>query len=171
MSWEPISGKPNPAAEAKPKSNRTAIIAVVGFVGCFGLTSVLGILAAIAIPNFLAMQLRAKRAEAPANLEGVRVALLAQAAMTEQPFVDLPSCPEGAPGSEPVPWAGSCTEVWGDLWQPMGDVRCRYQVVATDGGRDFDAFARCDIDGDGDSAIYEGSKELSATMVTPGNIY
>ena len=36
--------------------------------------AIIGILAAIAIPNFLAMQLRAKRAELPSNLDGIRTA-------------------------------------------------------------------------------------------------
>jgi type II secretory pathway pseudopilin PulG len=171
MSWEPISGKPHPEAEPKRKGNTGVVLVIVGVVGCFGLTAIVGILAAIAIPNFMAMQLRAKRAEAPTNVGGVRTALIAQAAMTEQPFVSLPPCPASPPAAEPVPWEGPCTEVWGELWRPFGDVGCRYEVVATDGGRDFEAIARCDLDGDGQPSVYAATKELSPTMQTPNNVY
>ena len=36
--------------------------------------AIIGILAAIAIPSFLAMQLRAKRSELPTNLDAIRTA-------------------------------------------------------------------------------------------------
>ena len=39
--------------------------------------AIIGILAAIAIPNFVEMQYRAKRAEIPANVDGIKTAEMA----------------------------------------------------------------------------------------------
>ena len=39
--------------------------------------AIIGILAAIAIPNFVAMQYRAKRSEVPSNVDGIKTAELA----------------------------------------------------------------------------------------------
>ena len=38
--------------------------------------AIIGILAAIAIPNFMTMQLKAKRAEIPSNVDGIKTAEL-----------------------------------------------------------------------------------------------
>jgi len=168
--WQPISGNANPASTPPSKGNSTATLVIVGVVGCFGVLMIVGILAAIAIPNFLAMQLRAKRAEAPANLAGIRVAMLS-AAGSGQPFAARPSCPATAPGRSQVAWQGPCTGAWADLWEAPVAVRCQYRVDLADGGQDFVAVATCDIDGDGTASVYVTNKELAPTMETPNNVY
>jgi hypothetical protein len=55
-----------PSAKPASKGMGTRLIAAVVMLGS---VSVIGILAAIAIPNFLAMQMRSKRAEAPQQVE------------------------------------------------------------------------------------------------------
>ena len=66
-------------ARGTAPSSSGALLGGVGLAVILLLVSIfgVGILAAIAIPNFVEMQLRAKRAELPANVEGIRTAELA----------------------------------------------------------------------------------------------
>jgi type IV pilus assembly protein PilA len=55
-----------------PKKTSTgAIVAMVVLIGGFGIVVIIGILAAIAIPNFLKFQTRSKQAEVRSNLKGM----------------------------------------------------------------------------------------------------
>ena len=66
--------------------------------------AIIGILAAIAIPNFVAMQYRAKRAEVPSNVDGIKTAQLAYDAARAARVPLPPLLPEGEdPEGEPVP--------------------------------------------------------------------
>ncbi len=128
--------------------------------------AIIGILAAIAIPNFLKFQLRAKSGEGKLNLSGIRTAQESYFAETGT-FMNWVSNPNAAgtrfqqkqqwgvvcavppvPGVDP----GFCFVGW----EPEGDVYFNYQVN-TDGpagpnlipSNQFFAAAESDIDGDG----------------------
>ena len=63
--------------------------------------AIIGILAAIAIPNFISMQLRAKRAELPTNLDGVRTSEKAYHAEWDT-FTSAGPSPAATPGRPQV---------------------------------------------------------------------
>ncbi len=129
--------------------------------------AIIGILAAIAIPNFIKFQLRAKAGEGKVNLAAIRTS-------EESYFADAgtytgwPAEPGVAPVQTKAAWFGPaatatpCTvpvPAVGDPgycfigWQPEGDVFYQYAVAVanTAGGaspNEFFADAQSDIDGD-----------------------
>ncbi|MDP2309420.1 MAG: hypothetical protein Q8P18_25590 [Pseudomonadota bacterium] len=166
---DPVPKPPNPASRIL-----LIVFGVVGLVVCIGSIPVVGILAAIAIPNFVAMQLKAKRAEVPANVNGLATAQLAYDAAFDT-FVPASSREEAeaelrAGGQEPRMWKGG--GAWGTIgWQPDGPVRGAYWVEVDSEEGDFTAHGLCDVDGDGDFAEYVATSESRARMVTPEYVY
>jgi len=102
--------------------------------------AIIGILAAIAIPNFIKFQLRAKAGESKVNLAGIRTAEESYFADAGS-YLDFPETPAVMGGQLKVPFV-----VFGDCpaplpaftagangfcwigWQPEGDVYYTYQV-------------------------------------------
>lgn len=123
--------------------------------------AIIGILAAIAIPQFIKFQLRTKAGEGRVNLSGIRTAEESYFAEvgTFLPFAPTPGLPVT---SQKQPWDFTiCADppAAGNPgycfigWQPEGDVYFNYQV-ATNGGfvfasQEFFGVAESDIDGDG----------------------
>ena len=151
-----------------PRSTRFAGGGAVlaGILLCAGAIPMAGILAAIAIPNFVEMQNRAKRAEAPANVDGIRTALLAYKAAFDGPYESCSSSNEAhtllwsKSPKEPRDWqGGGCWDRLG--WAPDGQVRGVYWVEASEDGEDFMVWGMTDIDGDTAPALY------SATSTEP----
>lgn len=118
--------------------------------------AIIGILAAIAIPNFVRFQLRSKSSEGKTNLAGIRTseesyfaanngyitaaispAMLAAPASRKQNFVDA-----GA--------AGANFNTIG--WAPEGQVYFRYAVNSM--GADYTADAQADIDANGVNQLW-----------------
>jgi type IV pilus assembly protein PilA len=65
-----------PAPAAKSGSGKM-IMLIIGGVLCCGVVPVIGILAAIAIPNFLKFQCKSKQSEAKVNLSGIYISEVA----------------------------------------------------------------------------------------------
>lgn len=121
--------------------------------------AIIGILAAIAIPNYVRFQLRSKSSEGRVNLAAIRTA---QAGYFSESGFYLPcsSAPQGSgtpPGNLKVAFPscppGASLGFCQIGWQPEGDVYFNY-AVATNGsvpmsGAQFFAAAQSDIDGDG----------------------
>ena len=129
--------------------------------------AIIGILAAIAIPNFVDMQYRAKRAEVPSNVDGIKTAELAYEASFDA-FVSASQTPSSSPNKQQRPWpSGTAFDTLG--WGPDGDVRGSYLV--TTGTTDFQAHGFCDVDGDGGLQKFSATKTLNATMRGPTNGY
>jgi type IV pilus assembly protein PilA len=112
--------------------------------------TIIGILAAMAIPNFVVYQHRAKAAEATINvptiayLEQVRILELGEAIACE-------ASPPAVP-AQPVEFVSS--EAWSDLgYRASGRVRFQYQVELR-APRDFVVTARADLDADGSVLEY-----------------
>ncbi|HET6414329.1 MAG TPA: prepilin-type N-terminal cleavage/methylation domain-containing protein [Anaeromyxobacter sp.] len=139
-------------------------------------TLVIGILAALAIPNFLKYQLRSKFSEASTNLEGLRKAEEALRQSDRQLAVNgvpvsaanyVPGqywnlgggvIPAGAVGSLKLPWTlADLAIVNGVDWEVEGPTYFQYGVATpcpgnpavTQGGICYGAGAVSDIDGDG----------------------
>ena len=125
--------------------------------------AIIGILAAIAIPNFMTMQLKAKRGELPSNVNGIKTAELAYDAMYDG-FIDAALNGATTPGKAAVPWTSSGG--WTQLpWAPDGEVRGNY-TAAVVGTNDFLVTANCDVDADSVLATYTASATLGATQTS-----
>ena len=95
--------------------------------------AIIGILAAIAIPNFLRFQLRAKTSEGKTNLAAIRTA-------EEGYFAEFGAYVAAA--TNPPAASGSAKQVWNPAapapvpgfdkvgWSPEGDVYFQYNIVA-----------------------------------------
>ena len=111
--------------------------------------AIIGILAAIAIPNFLMFQLRSKTGEAKVNLAGLRTAEEGYFAEfgTYVNAVAVTPVPSSTKNPWPIPAAGFDTMGWA----PEGQVFFQYQVVSTAAVPpivDYSAGAQGDLDGD-----------------------
>jgi type IV pilus assembly protein PilA len=117
--------------------------------------AIIGILAAIAIPNFLRFQLRAKASEGKSNLAALRTAEEGYFAEFGT-YVDALPFPVDPPNTAKQFWdvADADAEGYETLgWAPEGDVYFQYEV-ATDQpfgeglpAREFHAVAISDLDG------------------------
>ena len=129
--------------------------------------AIIGILAAIAIPNFVEMQLRAKRSEVPGNVDGIKTAEIAYDASFDG-YIVLPQNPASAPGKAQVAWVS--TAEYDQLgWSPDGEVRGTYQASETT--TDFLVTGTSDVDGDGVTANYTATKTINATQNTLNDVY
>ena len=131
--------------------------------------AIIGILAAIAIPNFVAMQLKAKRAEVPGNVDGIKSAQMAYDAAHDG-FVTAAHNP-GETGVSKAQQAWTATANFTALgWSPDGSVRGSYATTDL-GGLDFNVEGVSDVDGDGTPANYSATKTLNPTQNTLNDIY
>ncbi len=138
--------------------------------------SVIGILASLAIPGYERMLLRAKRAELPLNLDGIR--------LSEQSYHHewgyYTACvlaPAQIPGRNRAPFPATFTTNldWNMLgWLPEGQIYGQYEVQ-TNGANgltaDLTASGFGDIDGDGNYAHFLANKASKPFMATPTNVY
>jgi type IV pilus assembly protein PilA len=131
--------------------------------------AIIGILAAIAIPNFVAMQYRAKRAEIPANVDGIKTAEIAYDAAFDQYIQQTGFHPSASVGKAQATWtAGSAFDTIG--WAPDGKVRGSYKLVSIS-STDFLVTGISDVDGDGVQASYTAQKSINTVPTTTNNIY
>ena len=135
--------------------------------------AIIGILAAIAIPNFLAMQLRAKRAELPTNLDAIRTAEKSYHAEWDS-FTTTAASPASVPGRQATNFGDP--NDWQLLgWVADGDVRGQYAVTATSSasfaGDDFLAEALADVDGNSTTSEYNCNRADKSFMVSANNVY
>jgi len=135
--------------------------------------AIIGILAAIAIPNFIAMQLRAKRAELPTNLDGIRTAEKAYHAEWDT-FTNAGPSPLWTPGREQATF--SPTAAWSNLgWSADGKVRGKYQVTLVAGTNsqtdNFNGSAVADVDGDSTESSYTCNRGIKSKMRSANNVY
>ena len=165
---------------AEPPSGGGLARILLVLVGCGALSVcgvfTVGVFSAIAIPNFIVMSLRAKRSEAPTNLDSIRITEQAYHRIWDEYYTVGP-CPPGPPGRAQVPFEGECAELFREAgWSPSeGMVRCQYTALAIPGSpqapADFQLTARCDLDGDGVEAVYEADRTNWATLTSPNTAY
>ena len=131
--------------------------------------AIIGILAAIAIPNFVEMQYRTKRAEVPANMVGIKTAVLAYDATYDTIVQQTTFYPSSTVGKSQQVWPrGSIYDTIG--WSPDGAVRGAYKVVSLS-STDFRITGISDVDGDGVKAQYTSTKEANTIMTTNNSVY
>jgi len=113
---------------------------------------IIGLLSAIAIPNFLRYQLKAKTSEGKTNLAAIRVVQTTYYAENNV-YVSATVSPNQAPNHNRyafVPSAGFTTLGWA----PEGAVYFTYAVAVGGGGREFHASAHANIDGEGAAQLW-----------------
>jgi type IV pilus assembly protein PilA len=130
--------------------------------------AIIGILAAIAIPNFVDMQYRAKRAEVPSNVDGVKTAELAYEASYDQFVAQSAFHPNSSPNKQQRAWtSGSSFDTLG--WGPDGNVRGSYFVQTSP--TNFTIGGICDVDGDGATADFFARKDVNIYVKSGNNVY
>ena len=137
--------------------------------------AIIGILAAIAIPNFIEMQYRAKRSEVPSNVKGIKTSEMGYDAAFDT-FLNAAQHPTTTASKVQQPWTGGNADYQKLGWAPDGDVRGQYTVVTTaasssSGGGDFLVTGICDVDGDSVTANYTATKSINATVNTLNDVY
>ena len=131
--------------------------------------AIIGILAAIAIPNFVAMQYRAKRAEVPSNVDGIKTAELAYDAAFDKFIQEASFRPTASPSKAQNNWVtGTGFDTLG--WAPDGKVRGGYRVTSTS-TTDFEVTGIADVDGDGSQSTYTATKTINSVQKTQNAIY
>jgi type IV pilus assembly protein PilA len=136
--------------------------------------AIIGILAAIAIPNFVAMQYKAKRSEAPGNVDGIKTTQMGYEAAYDA-YVDCLVAPaaltSGAGDKTAKPWVTS-TGFTTIGWKPDGDVRGAYSAVATTGATpSFIATGTINVDGDITAAEFTATNSLNAKITGLDSVY
>ncbi len=133
--------------------------------------AIIGILAAIAIPNFVEMQYRAKRAELPSNTDGIKTSEMGYEA-TFDTFLKCTDHPNHTLGKSQTSWASGNSNYQKLGWAPDGDVRGTYEVAtSTSGSSDFTVKGRGDIDADGTESKYTATKSVNTVFLNNNDTY
>jgi len=124
--------------------------------------AIIGILAAIAIPNFIKYQLRSKRSEGSINVAAIRTAEISYQGSRDT-FVGTTQLPRTAPNNQKTGWCAvnSCNFFDTLAWRPEGSVFFVYQVSSADSDQ-FSAYANGDVDGDGSYSCWAYCKANNA---------
>ena len=108
--------------------------------------AIIGILAAIAIPNFLRFQLKSKSSEGKVNIAAIRTAEESYLAEFGN-YVSTTVAPTDVPGTSKDPFTTGDTAAFDTLgWGPEGSVFFQYAVAVS--GQNYTISAAADIDGD-----------------------
>jgi len=123
--------------------------------------AIVGILAAIAIPNYLRFQLRSKASEARVNLAAIATAENAYFGEFNRYLAAAPT-PAGGPGPNRRAWSGGGIADFDQLgFVPIGDVFFTYAVDVDPSGSAFTVGAQGDLDGNGTSSEFGYVRPIS----------
>ena len=119
--------------------------------------AIIGILASIAVPNFIRFQMKSKSAEAKANIAAIRTAEVSYHT-TNGEYLAAPASPatNGGTSAQPFAPAGGPGTGFDELgWAPEGRVFFNYAVVTSGGGSGaYTIDASADIDGNGIDQVW-----------------
>ena len=125
--------------------------------------AIIGILAAIAIPNFVSMQYKSKRAEIPQNLKAIKTAEVSY--MQDYDVYVKCSAYPSTPTKTTNQWTIAASGGFKSIdFRPNGDVRGSYMVSTTN--TNFTATGISDVDGDGVYATYQATKSENPNAPT-----
>ena len=110
--------------------------------------AIIGVLSAVAIPQFRTYQYKSKTAEVKSNLGGIRVAEEAYFAEFSE-YRPASAEPATIPGSTPVAFNGASSQFAPIGFDTEGAVYFSYGVAVGENGSGYTADAGADIDGDG----------------------
>ncbi len=141
------------AALGVQKKSSTPVIAIV-VIALFGGVSCLGILAAIAIPNFLRYQLRSKQSQVTMELDGLASAQQALAQRAGK-YVAVAATPAAEPGPQKSSFTADELAAAASLdWTVSGSTYGQYRVAVSEDGTAAALCGESDIDGDGRRAAF-----------------
>jgi len=128
--------------------------------------AIIGLLATIAIPQFLRFQLHAKRAEVILNVDGLMTEQMAYYTLhdTLVDCAESPTTPLGREKHEFDVTLGGWQEIG---WIPDGLVYCHYEVSPYAVGAWGRVIGTCDIDGDGVIAVWWGDLDPKGESLVP----
>lgn len=138
--------------------------------------SIVGILAAIALPEYDHMLQRTKRAEIPMNVDAIRTVEVGYYAEWGQ-YTSCTISPAEVPGRVAVPFPATPQSDldWNELgWVPDGKVYGQYEVIAQAEESDLATFVvngYADIDGDTNLSHFRADEMLKPVMLTGNVIY
>ena len=128
--------------------------------------AIIGILAAIAIPNFLQFQLRSKTGEAKTNIAAIRTAEEGYFAEFNN-YVTAGQTPGTAVSTNKRAWTGGGLTQFDQLgWSPTGEVFFNYGVTST--GSSYTIGASGDLDGNAVSVVGAFTGSGTVTQVSTG---
>jgi type IV pilus assembly protein PilA len=126
--------------------------------------AIIGILAAIAIPNFLRFQLKSKSSEGKVNIAAIRTAEESYLAEFGE-YVAAGITPAAVPGTSKAAWPATGVAGVDEFdqlgWSPEGQVFFAYETAVT--GSAYTITAGADIDGDGTSQVWGYVKPATGT--------
>ena len=131
--------------------------------------AIIGILAAIAIPNFLRFQLKARSSEGKVNIAAIRTAEVAYNSEFAT-YVIAPASPLALPVGK-VPYTVAAAGLGFDIlgWAPEGNVYFQYSVAANGGmgipSTAYTIAAQADIDVDAALQSWGYMKPVPGTLV------
>ena len=131
--------------------------------------AIIGILSAIAIPNFMIFRLRAKTAEAKSNLGSIRTCEESYRAENDVYFAVTRYPSALATGSSDA-WVRTSTEFSAIGFAPSGRVYYDYSVDGI-GADTFTAHAYGDLDDDDEEAEYQITPNTNIINIAGNNIY
>ena len=138
--------------------------------------AIIGILAAIAIPNFLRFQLRSKASEGKTNLAAIRTAEEGYFAEFGTYLPQAAALPVGGAMSSKTVWPPPAVTGFDTLgWSPEGDVFYMYGVgaaipMAGAPAVEFHAAAYSDIDGEGTLNQWAYVKPIPGNLAYTGGV-
>ena len=125
--------------------------------------AIIGILAAIAIPNFVSMQYKTKRSEIPTNLRNIKTAEV-EYEQNYDVYIKCSAYPS-SPTKTTQQWTPGSSGGFKTLdFKPDGDVRGSYMVSTAT--TNFTATGLSDVDGDGVQATYVATKSENPNSPT-----
>ncbi|MGA1840017.1 MAG: type IV pilin protein [bacterium] len=136
--------------------------------------AIIGILAAIAIPNFLTFRLKAKISEAKSNLGSIRIGEEAYNTEEDTYYGPIAQYPANAPTTTKQPWNVTETSFSAIAFEPTGSVYFRYSVGPNESDAytvNFRAHAYGDLDGDGTLSHFYITNDSEISQETAKNVY
>jgi len=130
--------------------------------------AIIGVLASLAIPNFVEMQYRAKRAEAPANVSGIKTAAIAYESVNDK-FLRVKAHPTSDPDKKARSWKGGNADFIELGWEPDGHVRGQYSISTSKS--DFTVNGVIDVDNDQNDAVYTATRSIVPLFLNNNDTY
>lgn len=141
---------------------RTKNTAAFSLVELMIVVAIIGILAAIAVPNYITMQLKAKRGEIPVALDGIRTCESAYSSAFDG-YISTPVAPRPDSDLNKRLFDWITSPEWTQLgFFPNGAVRGNYQVNA--GATDFTVYGHGDMDDDDTMVVFTASADLESAI-------
>lgn len=135
--------------------------------------AILGVLAAVAVPNYQLMSYKARLAELPTNTRGIATAEEAYHVANDAfAYTEVVPRPNADLDRESVDWPASASGFDDIGWRPDGPVRGNYNVHTLDDPNDFIVHTHTDLDEDGILATWLATHLTRGVFqASPGHIY